>query len=398
LPHGLGLVSIISLTISRSIPFIRAQLTRQKSRVVALVTDLFGTDLFDLGKELGIPTYLYYTSTAMCLLFVFHFPRLDETVSCDFQDMPDPVCLPGCVPIHGKDFFESAHNRQSEGYSMVLQHIKKYGLADGIFVNTFFDLEPGAIRGLQTEDPNRPPVYPVGPIIRSGLDPDDDNYECLRWLDRQPTASVLFVSFGSRGSLSNEQCHELAVGLERSGQRFLWVVRGTNGTHDEEDPFKFLPYGYLDRIKERGLLVPSWAPQIKVLSHGSTGGFLTHCGWNSILESMVHGVPVIAWPLGAEQKMNALMLDEGLRVALRPKVGEDGLVEADEIAKVVNDLMEGEEGKNVGRQMKELCKLAKKAISEDGDSTMLLQEVALKFELKKNKNHGESKHIQSVNQ
>ncbi|CAL5396868.1 unnamed protein product [Camellia sinensis] len=120
-----------------------------------------------------------------------------------------------------------------------------------------------------------------------------------------------------------------------SGQRFLWVVRSPNDksanaafftAQSQNDPFGFLPEGFLERTKGRGLVVQSWAPQIEVLRHHSTRGFLTHCGWNSILESVVHGVPLIAWPLYAEQKMNAVMLTEGLNVALRPKSDETGLV------------------------------------------------------------------------
>ncbi|MCO5575290.1 hypothetical protein L7F22_029090 [Adiantum nelumboides] len=109
--------------------------------------------------------------------------------------------------------------------------------------------------------------------------------ECLKWLDKQPNESVLFVSFGSGGTFSQEQMTELALGLELSGQRFIWVVKSPNETAKNanyfsvqscEDPSGFLPHGFLERTKEVGLVVPSWAPQVQVLSHQSTGGFLTH--------------------------------------------------------------------------------------------------------------------------
>nr|GFB34647.1 hydroquinone glucosyltransferase-like [Tanacetum cinerariifolium] len=136
------------------------------------------------------------------------------------------------------------------------------------------------------------------------------------WLGKHPVSSVLFVSFGSGGTLSQEQINELAFGLEQSGQRFLWVIKSPHGTSNASyfnaqshlDPFGFLPDGFLDRVKDRGFLVSSWAPQVEILGHGSTGGFLTHCGWNSISESVVNGVPMIAWPLFAEQRMNAVLL------------------------------------------------------------------------------------------
>ncbi|KMT20342.1 hypothetical protein BVRB_1g003410 [Beta vulgaris subsp. vulgaris] len=299
--------------------------------------------------------------------------------------MEDPLVMPGCVPLYGKDFVDPVQDRNDEAYHVFLYHIQRYNMAEGIFVNSFVDLEPGPINALRSGDSNSTKIYPVGPVIQSGLGGDsDDRFECLTWLDREPPGSVLFVSFGSGGTLTYEQIIELAVGLEKSEQRFLWVVRApSNSTFgsfftqgNKDNPFGFLPEGYLDRIKDRGLLVPSWAPQIKVLSHKSTGGFLTHCGWNSTLESIVYGVPLIAWPLYAEQKMNAVMLNEGLKVALRPKASESGLVEADEVARVVKDLMEGEEGKKAREKMKEFSELARKTRSQDGDSTRTLSQVA----------------------
>ncbi|KAL2892041.1 Hydroquinone glucosyltransferase [Bienertia sinuspersici] len=393
LPPNIAHEVILHRVHSRSIPYIRSTLASLSS-VVALVTDIFGTDYFDVARETGIASYMYFTSTAFCLLFFFHFYRLHETVSCEYRDMKDPVVLPGCVPLYGKDFVDPVQNRNDEAYEVFLYLIKRYSLPEGIFVNSFLDLEPDAFNALKTEDPNRPEIYPVGPVIQYGLGRGaDEGLECLSWLDRQKPGSVLFVSFGSGGTLSYEQINELAIGLEKSGESFLWVVRApsdsafgsffTQGQGGKENnPFGFLPDGYVDRVKDRALLVPSWAPQIEVLSHVSTGGFLSHCGWNSTLESIVYGVPLIAWPLYAEQRMNAVMLNEGLKVALRPKAFESGLVEADEIARVVKDLMGGEEGIRARERIKELSELARKTRSEHGDSTKTLSQVAQKWNQK----------------
>ncbi|XP_021748457.1 hydroquinone glucosyltransferase-like [Chenopodium quinoa] len=386
---------VISLVVVHSVPFIRDALSALP-RLVAVVTDLFGTPVYDVARELGVPPYLYFFTNAMYLLFLFHLPKLHETVSCEFRDMVDPVILPGCVPIHGKDFEDGLQDRKSEAYSWIFYHLKRYGLVEGILINTFLDLEPGAIRGLQTEDPNRPPVYPIGPIVRSGMDMGCKvgGLECLRWLDQQPSRSVLFVSFGSGGTLSYDQLSELAIGLEKSGVRFLWVVKGPNeessfgsyyNGHDQDESFGFLPNGFVNRTKDRGLLISSWAPQIEVLSHKSTGGFLTHCGWNSILESVIHVMPLIAWPLYAEQNMNATILEEGLEVALRPEINKHGIVEADRVAKVVKELMLGANGRRIRNLMKELSDCAKRAISETGDSTKSLNDVASEWMLAKAK-------------
>ncbi|KAJ1395406.1 UDP-glycosyltransferase family, conserved site [Sesbania bispinosa] len=105
--------------------------------------------------------------------------------------------------------------------------------------------------------------------------------------------------------------------------------------------------------RNKVLVIPTWAPQIQILSHSSIGGFLSHCGWNSVLESVLHGVPLITWPLFAEQRMNAVLLSDGLKVGLRPRVNENGIVERVEIAKVIECLMEGEESGKLSKRMKE---------------------------------------------
>ena len=205
-------------------------------------------------------------------------------------------------------------------------------------------------------------------------------------MDNQPHGSVLFVCFGSGGTLSYEQTHELALGLELSGQKFIWVVRTPNNESADatylsdqtlgNNPLAFLPKGFVERTKEQGLVVPFWAPQAQVLSHSSTGGFLTHCGWNSTLESIMQGISLIVWPLFAEQKMNAALLAEDLKVALRPKTNKNGLIDREEIAKVVKGLMVGEEGKKVRNRMKDIKIAAEKALSADGSSTKALSKLA----------------------
>ncbi|RVX15258.1 Anthocyanidin 3-O-glucosyltransferase 5 [Vitis vinifera] len=136
----------------------------------------------------------------------------------------------------------------------------------------------------------------------------------------------------------------------------------------------YLPQGFMERIQEVGLVIPSWAPQVAVLRHPSTGGFLSHCGWNSTLESISHGVPMIAWPLYAEQRMNATMLTEEVGVAARPVVGEGkNVVEREEIERVV---MEGEEGKEMRRRVRELQSSALATLKPGGPSFESLSEVA----------------------
>lgn len=381
----------ISLTITRSLPALRDSLREliDSTRLVALVVDLFGTDAVDVAKDFGIPPYMFFPTTAMVLSLLFHLPDLDQKFSCQYRDLPQPVKLPGCVPVQGRDLLDPIQDRKNEAYKWVLHHAKRYKTLTGIIVNTFTDLESGALKALKERELEYPPVYSVGPLTRSsptkGEDGSSDS-ECLRWLDDQPSRSVLFVSFGSGGTLSQEQLIELAFGLEMSGQRFLWVIKSPHekaanasyfSAQTIKNPLDFLPNGYIDRIRSRGvgLLVPSWAPQVQVLSHGSTGGFLTHCGWNSTLETIVQGVPMIAWPLFAEQRMNAILLADDLKAAVRIN-NDHGIVSREEVANTVKILMEGEEGQKLRNKMKDLKGDAVMALTQNGSSSRSLGEVA----------------------
>ncbi|KAJ0112490.1 hypothetical protein Patl1_00576 [Pistacia atlantica] len=380
----------ISLNVTRSLSFIRDALKSLLSttRLVALVVDLFSTDAIDVANEFNISPYVFYTSAHFTLSLVLSAPKLDEMVTGEFRDMSEPVKIPGCsVPVHARDLPQPFQDRTSDAYKWILHHAKRLLSVEGILVNSFMDLGAEVFKAFQ--EPGKPPVYPVGPLIRSSSSSGStDESDCLKWLNHQPTGSVLFVSFGSGGTLSHDQLNELALGLEMSEQRFLWVVRSPDNSsssgsyfsaQSNAEPFGFLPKGFLERTKAQGLVVPSWAPQIEVLSHGSTAGFLSHCGWNSTLESVVHGVPFITWPLFAEQTLNALMLCEDLKVGLRPKANENGLVGREEIAKVVKHLLQGEEGLRMRHRMNILKDAAAKALTEEGSSTKSLSEWVLKF-------------------
>ncbi|KAE8676871.1 UDP-glycosyltransferase 72B2 [Hibiscus syriacus] len=151
----------------------------------------------------------------------------------------------------------------------LLHRAKRYRLAQGIMVNSFMDLEGVPIKALQE---SKPPIYPVGPLVNADSSREPDGSGCMKWLDVQEVDSVLYVSFGSGGTLSMNQLNELAMGLEMSGQRFLWVIRSPNDSvaiatffrnESQNDPFEFLPKGFIERTKDRGLLVPSGHHRLK---------------------------------------------------------------------------------------------------------------------------------------
>jgi coniferyl-alcohol glucosyltransferase len=192
-------------------------------------------------------------------------------------------------------------------------------------------------------------VYAVGPLIRP-VGPPASRSQLLDWPDKQSVESVLYIAFGSLGVLSAQK---------------------------GDDALAYLPDGFLERTHGLGLVVTQWAPQLDILRHPSTGGFLSHCGWNSSLESMLSGVPMIAWPMYAEQKMNATMLAEEVGVAVRPKVvPTKGVVGREEIEMMVRKVMEGQEGKAMRGKAKELKISGEKALNEGGSSFTAVSQLA----------------------
>ncbi|CAO2819187.1 unnamed protein product [Amaranthus hypochondriacus] len=390
LPSDTDIETRIILTLTRSIPAIRDSLRvmTESTRLVALIVDLFGSPIFDLAHEYGILPYLFFTCSGLALCTAFSFPKLDKMYACEYRELPEPVQLfPGSVLVHGIDLPDPVQDKKKESYKAMLGLIEQYYKASGILVNSFSDLEPVVFKYLMENDRygnNFPPVYPIGPVIRTCSKFDLDNSCYLKWLDEQPSNSVLYVSFGSGGNLSYEQFVELALGLELSGQRFLWVVKTPHdkanasyfGVNYSDNPIEYLPQGFLDRTKGLGFVVPSWAHQVQILSHDSIGGFLTHCGWNSTLESIFHGVPLIAWPLFAEQRLNSVLVSEDIKVALRVKPNEKGLISRDQIVQHAKSLIQGEEGKILREKMKVLMHLSNVALNEDGSSKQSLTKVA----------------------
>jgi hypothetical protein len=254
----------------------------------------------------------------------------------------------------------------------------------GVLVNTFYSLESRALQAFR--DPLcvpgqvLPPVYSVGPLVgKGGSDEEEaERPECLAWLDAQPKRSVVFLCWGSKGSVSEEQIKETAAGLEKSGQRFLWVVRTPAGSDDpkryleqrpEPDLDALLPEGFLERTKGRGFVVKSWAPQLDVLRHPATGAFVTHCGWNSTLEAIVAGVPMLCWPLGAEQKMNkVLMVDDDMGIGVELEGYNAGFVKAEEIEAKVKLVLESGDGRELRKRAADLKKEAEAAMEDGGSS------------------------------
>ncbi|CAI9099843.1 OLC1v1036725C1 [Oldenlandia corymbosa var. corymbosa] len=221
-------------------------------------------------------------------------------------------------------------------------------------------------------------IGPFNPVLMKNLEKrsSEKQDKCLDWLDKQLSKSVIFVSFGSNTSLSDEQNEEIANGLKNSGQKFIWVIReGDRGdvfAAAKENQRARLPDGYEEEIENRGMgmIVRDWAPQLDILRHPSTGGFMSHCGWNSCIESISLGVAMAAWPMHSDQPINAILVTRILKVGLM--VGEFGhegeLVKADVIENAVKKLMDSAEGDEIKKKAAELSDAIKKSVTKgDGE-------------------------------
>nr|UTO68652.1 UDP-glucosyltransferase 1 [Isatis tinctoria] len=374
------------LTMMReTIPTIRSKIEEMQHKPTALIVDLFGLDALRLGGEFNMLTYVFIASNARFVALTLYFPTLEKDAEEEHIIKKKPLAMPGCEPVRFEDTLEPFLDPTDQIYRIFVPFGLVYPTADGIIVNTWDDMEPKTLKSLQ--DPKllgriaRVPVYPIGPLSRP-VDPSKTNHPVLDWLNKQPEESVLYISFGSGGSLSAKQLTELAWGLELSQQRFVWVVRppvdssacseylSANSGEVQDGTPDYLPKEFISRTQERGLVVPSWAPQAEILAHQAVGGFLTHCGWNSVLESVVSGVPMITWPLFADQKMNATLLNEELGVAIRSrKLPSEEVTLRVEIESLVRRLMVEDEGREMREKVKKLRDTAEMSLRCDGGSS-----------------------------
>ncbi|KAG5574902.1 hypothetical protein H5410_055036 [Solanum commersonii] len=175
-------------------------------------------------------------------------------------------------------------------------------------------------------------IVPVGPPVQDLITNDADDMELIDWLGTKDENSTVFVSFGSEYFLSKEDMEEVALGLELSNVNFIWVARFPKG--EEQNLEDALPKGFLERIGERGIVLDKFAPQLRILNHTSTGGFISHCGWNSVMESIDFGVPIIAMPMHLDQPMNARLIVE-LGVAVEMVRDDDGKIHKGESRKLL---------------------------------------------------------------
>ncbi|KAD4386181.1 hypothetical protein E3N88_26350 [Mikania micrantha] len=356
------------------------------SPVTCIVSDLLMGFTLDAANELGIPEFIFSTGGAGALVCSEQFPTLLDNGLMPLKDPSYAVngyldtivdCIPNMkgIPLKYIPPFVRYINPGDEFMvEFTNVQIKKAKMASGIIFNTFDDLEHDILGSLASVFP---PCYGIGPLhllennmadqtltsIGSNLWKEDP--ECINWLDSKPPSSVVYVNFGSITVMTPQQLAEFSWGLANSKHPFLWIVRlGLVGNESDG-----LPPEFFQETSDRGM-VAGWCPQEQVISHPSVGGFLTHCGWNSTVESISSGVPMICWPFFSDQFPNCWLSCEKWGVAMEI----EGDVKRDEVERLVMELMGQEKGFMMRKNAMSLKNKAHDACTfPDGSSVIALE-------------------------
>ncbi|KAA8521163.1 hypothetical protein F0562_011832 [Nyssa sinensis] len=345
----------------------------------------------DVAVRLDIPR-LVFQGVCMFAQSLKDAVRRPDSPHLKVQSDYDPFVIPGLPdPITMTRSQLPDYVRTQNGYTQLMEQWREAELKSyGVLVNNFYELDSAYTEHYKKVMGHK--IFHIGPaalIHRNAGDKVERGHrtvvgeqECLSWLSSKKPNSVLYVCFGSGCRFPDEQLMEIACGLEASGHQFIWVVLGKDDDEEEEEREKWLPEGFDEKINGRGMMVKGWAPQVLILDHPSIGGFLTHCGWNSVIEGVSAGVPMITWPLYAETFYNEKLVTQVLGIGMEVGVEDWNLwvdagkkvIRRESIEKCVRRLMDdGDEGVVLMRQKaKELGEKARRAV-EEGKVHQLLQ-------------------------
>lgn len=306
----------LSRGVLRSSAAFEQLLERLQPPVTCIISDTFVLHTQDAANKFGIPRVSFWTQSAASYAAHLAASRGFRLQSGCTVNEKVITSIAGAPPLRMIDMpgFLQCCDPSDFMFDFVTRPFLRTHEAACVVINTFDEWEGHAVDAIREQQPDctfhtsgplLPHEYFSGPQLSQrsinktpALWPE--NYDCLKWLERHPPASVLYVSFGSITELSGEEMQEFALGLEASGLPLLWVLRPglLEGGHSAP-----LPAGFEERTKDR-ILIISWAPQLYVLSHPSVGAFLTHAGWNSTLEGVSHGQPMLGFPYFADQMLN----------------------------------------------------------------------------------------------
>ncbi|KAL3828438.1 hypothetical protein ACJIZ3_017240 [Penstemon smallii] len=341
---------------------------KHRKNLKAILYDSLIPWTLDIAHEQGLKGAVLFTQPCTVSSVFYHLHKGTLEISNDDQDFE--VSLPGMPVLRVKDLPSLAVDSTSNPpiLRLLVDQFSTFEKADWRLFNTFNKIEHEILKWME----NQCPILSIGPTIPSMyIDKRiQDNYDyglslfkpssesCMTWLDAKEDHSVVYISFGSLAKLGEKQMEEVARGLIDSQCNFLWVIRD----HKESDLFQALT----SSPTKQGLIV-NWCTQLEVLSHRAIGCFVTHCGWNSTLEALSLGVPMVAMPQWTDQTTNAKLIADVWRIGIRVRIDENGIASREEIAACVKDVMEGDE---IRRNAIQLKNLAIESVSEGGSSDM----------------------------
>ncbi|TQE06638.1 hypothetical protein C1H46_007704 [Malus baccata] len=347
--------------------------------VTSIVSDGFMSFSITAAEELGLPIVLFFPTAACGFMGFKHYRALAEKGFTPLKDERylsngylDTVIdwIPGMKGIRLRDLptFLRTTNPNDTAFSLTSEATERAHKASAVVIHTFEALEQDILDAISSMIPHLYPIDPLqllinqieeDPLKSLGYSLWKEEAECIPWLDTKAPNSVVYVNFGSVVVMTPEHLVEFGWGLANSKHHFLWVIRPDLVIGESA----ILPPEFVAETKER-CLIAGWCPQEEVLNHPSVGGFLTHSGWNSTIESVTAGVPMLSWPFFAEQQTNCWYTCNGLGTGMEI----DNDVKRDEVEKLVRELMEGEKGKKMKRKANEWKKLAEEATGPHGSS------------------------------
>uniref|UniRef100_A0A2C9V453 Glycosyltransferase n=1 Tax=Manihot esculenta TaxID=3983 RepID=A0A2C9V453_MANES len=353
----------------------------QECKPDCLVADMFFPWATDAAAKFGIPRLVFHGMGffSLCTQVCLYQYKPYKNVSSDSESFVVPH-LPGEIKLTRKQLPDSIRNEVETDLTKLMKAVvESESKSFGVVVNSFYELEPAYADYYRKVLGRR--AWHVGPVslcnrgiedkAQRGKQASIDEHECLKWLDSKKPNSVIYICFGSVANFTGSQLMEIAMALEASRQQFIWVVR--RDKNNKEDEEKWLPEGFEQRIEDKGLIIRGWAPQVLILDHEAVGGFVSHCGWNSTLEGITSGKPLVTWPVSAEQFYNEKLVTDVLKVGIGVGVKEwvrlqGDFVESKDIEKAISRVMEGEEAEKMRIRSKKLREMARQAVEEGGSS------------------------------
>ncbi|KAL0864045.1 hypothetical protein Bca101_043163 [Brassica carinata] len=352
-----------------------SQLLLQQSneKISCVIYDEFMYFAKAAAKEFKLPNVIFSTTNATTFFCRTVFEKLDaNNVLAPLKDSrgKENELVPGIHPLRYKDLPTSKFAPLEKILELYRHTIDKQA-ASCVVINTASCLESSSLSCLQQQLDI--PIYPIGPLHMVASAPTsllEENKSCIEWLNKQKRDSVIFVSLGSLALMETNEVMEMASGLDSSNQHFLWVIKP--GSIRGSEWMESLPEEFSRMVSGRGYVV-KWAPQKEVLAHPAVGGFWSHCGWNSTLESIGEGVPVICRPFSTDQKVNARYLD----CVWRTGIQVEGELDRGAVERAVKRLMVGEEGEEMRKRAMCLKERLRASVRDGGSSHNSLHEYSI---------------------